>query len=110
MEPSKFCDVCGSMTAAGKEALKLRNRKNPTYGTDFNKDISKILTEVRDRITAARGTLDDVAAATGWGEQIVPIIGLLTCGLGALYDVLQEVKKFEGRINNELGQNKNKLD
>lgn len=97
MEPSKFCDVCGSLTPAGKEALKLRNRRNPIFGTDFSKDTSIILKEVRDRITAARGTLYDVASATGWGERIEPIIGLLTCGLGALYDVLQEVERFEGK-------------
>ena len=71
-------------------------RQNPIYGTDLNRPLSEIIEEIRNRMTVLRGQVGDFQFGfPGWRERTEPVHGLLTCGIVALYKVLQELQKFE---------------
>ena len=71
-------------------------RKAPIYGTDLDRPMSEVITELRNNMSRLRGQIWDFKFGfPGWGERVVPIEGLLTCGIIALYDVMQELEKFE---------------
>lgn len=73
-----------------------RYRANPIYGTDLNRPMSKVVKELRDRMTTLRGQIQDFQFGfPGWRERTEPVEGLLTCGIVTLYSVLQELEKFE---------------
>lgn len=71
-------------------------RQHPIYGTDFTKPLSALIEDHRRTLANVRGQLGDIRAAfPGWGEQIEPIIGLLTCGLITLFYLRDEMLKVE---------------
>jgi hypothetical protein len=73
-----------------------RYRQNPIYGTDLNRPMSEVIAELRGRMTVLRGQFGDFKHGfPGWHERVEPVEGLLTCGISALYHVLQELEKFE---------------
>ena len=90
------CGACGAWTPEGRANLVERNRMNPVHGTDFDRPKSEVLKEIRGKLTAARGGLTDFQSTfPGWSERTRPVEGLLTCGIIALYESIQELEKFE---------------
>jgi len=90
------CPECGRMTSDGlaKSAEKYKSR--PIFGTDLSKKKSEVVTEARNRIESARGVLDDFQFAyPQWKERVRHVEGLLTCGLVALYNAIEELEKYE---------------
>lgn len=87
-----------------KEAQKRaeRYRQNPIYGTDLNRPMSEVINDIRNRMTVLRGQIGDFQFGfPGWSERTQPVEGLLTCGIVALYNVLQELEKFEADARSE---------
>ena len=73
-----------------------RHKQNPIYGTDLNRPMSEVIAELRSRMTVLRGQFGDFKRGfPGWHERVEPVEGLLTCGISALYSVIQEIEKFE---------------
>lgn len=97
IDPKERCLECGHRTRFGQEEDKKRARRSPIFGTNFDEPLSAIIEEVRNRMVAARGTLHDIASATGWGERVDDVAGLLTCAIHVLHDVKEEMKKIEDK-------------
>jgi hypothetical protein len=69
---------------------------NPIHGNDFDRPKSEVLKEIRNKLTAARGGLTDFQSAfPGWSGRTQHVEGLLTCGIMALYEAIQELEGFE---------------
>ncbi len=72
------------------------SEKQTVYITNKDADVSVLIEEVRNMLTNARGMLSDIQTISpGWGEQIEPVRGLITCGIMALHSVRKEVLVFE---------------
>jgi hypothetical protein len=79
-----------------------RYRQNPIYGTDLNRPMSEVINDIRNRMTVLRGQIGDFQSGfPGWRERMQPVEGLLTFGIVVLYNVLQELEKFEADARRE---------
>ena len=79
-----------------------RYKLNPIYGTDLDRPMSEVINEIRNRMTVLRGQIADFQFGfPGWRERTQPVEGLLTCGIVALYSVMQELEKFEADSRHE---------
>lgn len=98
----EFCDKCGRMTETGRLAHAERNRKNPIYGTDFSKLTSELVRDIRTSISQARDKIEDLEAGSLlWKDRLKPVEGLLTCGLITLFQVMEEIEKYEKKCLEE---------
>lgn len=95
---SDNCECCGKWTTAGEKKLAERAKAHPIFGTDMSIPLSESIELIRIQLSTARGQLGDISSAyPGWGEHLVNIEGLLTCGLIALHDVKEDMLKHEER-------------
>lgn len=93
------------MTTQERERDQEIRKKHPIFGTDFSKPVSVIIEDIRSQLSKARGQLSDIGSATGWGERVEHVEGLLTCGLVALHHTMEEIAKLEIRWDDEkLGE------
>lgn len=83
------------MSIESDSERRARNLKNPIYGTDLSKPTSACIADVRNKIAEVRGQLTDIMRGKGWEDRMVHVEGLLTCGLVALHDSMQEIYKHE---------------
>lgn len=75
-------------------------RNNPIFGTNLKRPMSEVIKEIRSNMVQLRGNITDFQFGfPGWGERTEPVEGLLTCGIVTLYNVLQELEKFEAEIS-----------
>lgn len=94
----RHCGECYRDGYSYLDRMKVENlsRQNPIWGTDFSKNLSEIIAGLRNDIVQVRGQLNDIGAAySGWRERVKDIEGLLTCGLIAMYEVMEEMKVWE---------------
>jgi hypothetical protein len=95
-DPKERCSECGHRTDFGKEKDQERSKKLPIFGTDFTKPLSQLVEGMRDRLCAARGTINDIQFVhDAWGERLQDVEGLINCGLTRLYEIKQEMIKCE---------------
>lgn len=93
---AETCSACGCWTREGREALRERAKKHPIYKTNFDRPLSETIESLRGQITQIRGQLTDIRFAyPEWGERTHDVEGLLTCGLIALHNVFEEMRKVE---------------
>jgi hypothetical protein len=60
-----------------------------------NISLSELIELARRQMVDARSTLTTARHKHGWGDRVEHVEGLLTCGIGALYRSMEEIKKFE---------------
>lgn len=65
------------------------------YGTDLSIPPSEAVAAVRAKLANCRGQLFDIYTAHGWKDRIDHVEGLLTCGIIALYNTVEEMRKSE---------------
>ena len=93
---AETCSACGHWTREGKKAMQERAKKHPIYKTNFDRPLSETIEALRGQICEIRGQLSDIRFAyPGWGERTQDVEGLLTCGLVALHNVMEEMRKIE---------------
>jgi hypothetical protein len=80
-----------------EQARRIKHAKeHPIFGTDMSKDVSDIITDMRELMLKARDTISDVDKAyPAWGERLKDVEGLLTCGVRVLYSIREEIIEFE---------------
>lgn len=90
------CDSCGHWTSEGER--KWRESLKPIYGTDLSRPLSETVADLRSQLARVRGQLHDIGFRyAGWGERLQSVQGLLTCGLIALHDTMEEMKRHEAK-------------
>lgn len=90
------CRECGCLTDEGRRLDVQRAKERPIYGTNFGPPLSETIQAMRGRVSQLRGELGDIRRAfPGWGERLECVEGLLTCGLIALQDAMQEMQRIE---------------
>ncbi len=90
------CKECGKYSYQELEDRAVKYRDKPIFGTDLKRPLSEIITGIRRQLLEARNSIHDFEFGyPGWKERTQPVEGLLTCGLVTLYDVIEELKKFE---------------
>lgn len=96
------CPTCGLQTYKDREEMAERHRLNPIYKTDLSKPLSEVVEEIRTRIAAIRGSIGDISRGfPGWQQRAESVDGLLTCGLVALYDMAERMRKLEREAKEE---------
>jgi hypothetical protein len=71
-------------------------RKNPIFGTSFDKRPSFIIEDVRDMLTKLRGTICDIQHGyPHLKDKIDNYEGFLTTGISSLYSDIADIKKSE---------------
>ncbi len=79
----------------GPEDYK-KYRENPIFGTDFNKSITEILEDVRNKLTSLRGGIKDLKYGyPAYKERIDYFDGYFTTGILALYSTIEGIKEIE---------------
>jgi len=78
---------------------KNKDRKPIFYknSEEMDKPLSELMEELRGEISNTRGKLHDIKYSYGWDDRIEHIEGGLTCMLVAMYDVMEEWKRFENK-------------
>lgn len=72
------------------------SKTNPIYGTDFSKELSQIVQELRHHLVQTRGQMSDITFAFPvWKNRLEDVEGLLTCGLIALSRIADDMAKSE---------------
>lgn len=95
-EPGDSCEKCGKWKEQGLAKLRESSKKNPIYGTDLNRPISVLVKEIRNRLTAIRGSIGDIKFAySGLDERLGCAEGGITCVISALHPVMIEFEKLE---------------
>lgn len=83
---------------------RINKDRNPVFyknAEEMDKPLSELMEELRNDITKVRGKLFDIKYSYGWKDRIEHIEGGLTCMLVAMYDTMEEFKKFEEKHKNE---------
>jgi hypothetical protein len=69
--------------------------KRPIFGTNLDQPTSKCISDVRAKMLEARDMLSDIMHGKGWEDRVDHVKGLLTCGVVALHNSMEEIYKFE---------------
>ena len=70
------------------------HRQHPIFGTDFTKSPDILIEELRNKLSNIRGQLGDIGYGyPGFKQQLDSVEGLLTCGIGYLYHLREEMEK-----------------
>ena len=97
---ANYCPTCRKQTEEGSKNSAERYKENPIYGpiygTNLKRPVSEIVNELRERmVSLRRGIQDFQFGYPQWKERTQHVEGLLTCGIIALYNTLEELQKFE---------------
>lgn len=77
---------------------RINKDRNPIYYKnveEMDKPLSVLMEELRNELSRVRGKLSDIKRSYGWEDRIDFIEGGLTCMLVAMYNTMEEWKKFE---------------
>lgn len=87
------------------KGMKMINKdKNPIFyksAEEMDKPLSELMEELRRDVSKIRGKLSDIRRSYGWDDRIEHIEGGLTCMLVAMYDTMEEWKRFEEKQKNK---------
>ncbi len=81
---------------------RVNKDRNPIYyknAEEMDKPLSELMEELRHEVDITRGKLHDIKYSYGWGDRIEHIEGGLTCILVAMYETMEEWKRFEDKKN-----------
>ena len=92
-DPVQNLVKAGALIAAEIDRINRRNDNRSWANDDLS--LIELIEVARNQMSDARSTLINARHKHGWRDRIEHVEGLLTCGIGALYRSMQEIKKFE---------------